>query len=53
MAISGRATVEGAITASFLVGHGRLLMDDPARDLLVALFFVDGSGVRWAKRVTG
>jgi hypothetical protein len=53
MAIGGRATVKGEITASFLVGDGSLVMDDPARDLLVALFFDDGSGVRWAKRITG
>lgn len=53
MAIGTRASAEGAITASFLVGDRRLLMDDPARDVLVALFFVDRSGVRWAKRVAG
>lgn len=51
-AVGTRATAEGGIGAVFLLDEQTPPFTDPDREVLVVLFYVDGSGqVRWAKNV--
>ncbi|MFS8477757.1 MAG: hypothetical protein FWJ93_02060 [Micromonosporaceae bacterium] len=51
-AVAVPATTSGSVLAIYLVDKGTPPFTDPAAEVLVVLFYVDGSGeVRWARSV--